>query len=164
VRADSSGPGLGSEFVIRLPIAKGGPRLLASEEEPLRDAGRRRILVIEDNRDVREPLEVLLRELGHDVSSAVDGAQGIDRALELRPDVALVDIGLPRFDGYEVARHVRAALGDAITLVALTGYGQPEDRRRALAAGFDSHLTKPVQLAALERALLERPVALPRPA
>ena len=111
----------------------------------------------------------MMRELlemeGFRVDVAADGEDGIEQALALRPSVALVDIGLPTMDGYEVARRVRAALGDGITLVALTGYGHPENAERATAAGFDAHLTKPValdRLAALlaETEVTERPAAL----
>ena len=99
----------------------------------------------------------MMRELlemeGFRVDVAIDGPQGIEQALALRPSVAIVDIGLPEMDGYEVARRVRAALGSGITLVALTGYGQPDDFERATQAGFDVHLTKPVNLADLEEIL-----------
>jgi CheY-like chemotaxis protein len=83
---------------------------------------------------------------GHQVAVAADGRQGVEQALALRPEVALVDIGLPELDGYEVARRVRAALGRDIFLIALTGYGQPHDHRRAFEAGFDAHLVKPADV------------------
>jgi CheY-like chemotaxis protein len=105
-----------------------------------------RILVIEDNPDGRETLRVLLALLGHQVKVAGDGLEGVSLALSWRPEVALVDIGLPRLDGFEVARRLRAALGPRIFLIAQTGYGRPEDRRQGLAAGFDVHLVKPLQL------------------
>jgi CheY-like chemotaxis protein len=105
-----------------------------------------RILVIEDNPDGRETLCVLLELLGHQVVAASDGIAGVDKGLSWRPEVALVDIGLPGLDGYEVARRLRAALDRRIFLIAQTGYGQPEDRRRGLAAGFDVHLVKPMRL------------------
>jgi CheY-like chemotaxis protein len=105
-----------------------------------------RILVIEDNPDGRETLRVLLELLGHQVKVASDGLEGVALALSWGPDVALVDIGLPRLDGYEVARRLRAALGRRIFLIAQTGYGRPEDRRQGLAAGFDVHLVKPLWL------------------
>ena len=105
----------------------------------------RRVLLIEDNADVRDGLRLLLEEWGHPVEEAADGPSGVARALEVRPNVALVDVGLPGLDGYAVARRIRAAPGgEEIRLVALTGYGQPEDRRRAFEAGFDAHLVKPV--------------------
>jgi signal transduction histidine kinase/CheY-like chemotaxis protein len=146
VRAESSGRGEGSTFVIRLPLAQRGfSRRL---EEPPRDARQsaRRILLVEDNRDVREGLKSLLEEEGHEVWAAGDGVEGVELALIHPPEVALVDIGLPRLDGYAVARSLREALGPQVLLIALTGYGLPEDRRRALESGFDAHLTKPVTL------------------
>jgi CheY-like chemotaxis protein len=113
----------------------------------------RHVLLIEDSEDNLEMMRELLEMEGFRVDVATDGAQGIERALALRPSIAIVDIGLPEMDGYEVARRVRAALGDRITLVALTGYGQPDDFERATQAGFDVHLTKPVNLAELEQIL-----------
>jgi CheY-like chemotaxis protein len=105
------------------------------------------ILIVEDNRDIRESARMVLEYLGHRVAVAVDGLDGIEQALALRPRVALVDIGLPRLDGYSVARCLRAALGRDIVLVAYTAYGGPEDRALALEAGFDLHLVKPVDWA-----------------
>ena len=114
----------------------------------------RHVLLIEDSEDNREMMRELLEMEGFRVDVACDGADGIQRALALRPSIAIVDIGLPEMDGYEVARRVRAALGEGITLVALTGYSQPEERDRATAAGFDVHLTKPVNIADLEAILM----------
>jgi len=111
----------------------------------------RRILIIEDNPDSRETLQLLLRVWGHDVEAAEDGWAGVKKALEWRPELALVDIGLPRLDGLQVARKVREALGDQITLIALTAYSQPEDRRRAFQAGFDHFMSKPADLDELQR-------------
>jgi CheY-like chemotaxis protein len=110
-----------------------------------------RILIVEDNPDGRQSLRTLLELLGHEVESAVDGEEGVKIALAWKPDVALVDIGLPRLSGFEVARQVRAALGETIWLAAHTGYGQPEDRRRAQEAGFDFHFVKPMKLEELCR-------------
>jgi CheY-like chemotaxis protein len=121
--------------------------------------GQRRVLLVEDNEDAREVLKLLLERSGHAVECATDGAEGIEKALELQPDIALVDIGLPVLDGYEVAARVRRKLGSSIFMVALTGYGQPEDRQRALEAGFDEHLTKPVELERLHELLGRVPVA-----
>jgi len=106
----------------------------------------RRVLVIEDNADGRESLRLLLELLGHQVVAAEDGLQGVKMALAARPDVALIDIGLPGLDGYEVARRIRRALGDKMFLIAQTAYAQAEDRQRAYDAGFDAHLTKPLDL------------------
>jgi CheY-like chemotaxis protein len=104
----------------------------------------RSVLVIEDNPDAREALVALLELDGYDVESAADGPTAIELTRAKRPDVALVDIGLPGIDGYEVARRIRSLGGQQPALVALTGYGQPEDRQRAVEAGFDAHLVKPV--------------------
>jgi CheY-like chemotaxis protein len=116
----------------------------------------RHILVVEDNPDGRESLRDLLEIWGYQVSLATDGPEGVDKALSIHPDVALVDIGLPGLDGNEVARRIRSALGsDEISLIAMTGYGQPEDRRRALQAGFDRYLVKPVDPNILSQLLAE---------
>ena len=117
------------------------------------DARPRRVLVVEDNRDCRNSLCLLLRLSGFQVEVAGDGPEGVRKALAWRPAAAVVDIGLPALDGYEVARCLREALGSPVLLIALTGYGQPEDRRRAFAAGFDHHLTKPADPDLLVRLL-----------
>ena len=105
----------------------------------------RRLLVVEDNADAREVLVTALRLDGHEVHEAADGHAGLEAAVRLVPDVALIDVGLPGLDGYEVAQGIRSTqAGAAMLLVAPTGYGQAEDRRRALDAGFDVHLVKPV--------------------
>jgi signal transduction histidine kinase len=144
VSASSPGPGLGSEFVVRLPLA-GAPAMAEPAQPPARAAGvPHRILVVEDNRDGREMLRCLLQLWGHQVEVAVDGPQGVQKALAWHPDVALVDIGLPGLDGYGVARQVRGAFGPAIHLAAMTGYGPPHDLQRAQEAGFDTLFVKPV--------------------
>jgi signal transduction histidine kinase/FixJ family two-component response regulator len=155
VRAESPGLGAGSTFIVRLPLDRERPDAAAPAGlEPERGRSRR-ILLIEDNPDVREALQDLLDAAGHTVETAPDGISGIERALTREPEVALVDIGLPGLDGYEVARRIRQKLGSRILLVALTGYGLPNDRIRALESGFDAHLTKPISLDAL-LALLDR--------
>jgi len=113
------------------------------------------IVVVDDNEDGRETLQVLLETDGHRVATAEDGRRAVDLILMARPDVALVDIGLPEIDGYEVARRVCAQAQVKPFLIAMTGYGQPEDRRRAIDAGFDRHLVKPVQPETLRRLLAE---------
>ena len=152
VGADSAGEGHGSVFTVRLPAIV-RPAAIASAAASRAPIPTRRVLVIEDNEDSRQSLLELIRELGHDVHEAAGGLAGVESALALAPDLALVDIGLPGLDGYEVARRLRGhPIGRRVRLVALTGYGLPEDRQRAIEAGFDRHLVKPVdpaQLAAL---------------
>jgi CheY-like chemotaxis protein len=104
------------------------------------------ILVIEDNADGRESLRALLEAWGHQVDVAADGMEGLQKALTVSPQFILVDIGLPLLDGYQVAEQVRALMGYGVFLVACTAYGRPEDRQRAARAGFDVHLTKPMDL------------------
>lgn len=112
-----------------------------------------KILLIEDNDDSRSMLAAILKMDGHDVHMASDGVEGVTKLLRERPPIAIVDIGLPNLDGYEVARRVRAELGQTIFLVALTGYGRPEDRQAVSAAGFDLHLVKPLKRGDLDQAL-----------
>ena len=111
------------------------------------------MLLVEDSPDNREMLQALLEMDGHRVDVAADGLEAVQRGVALKPDVAIIDIGLPGIDGYEVAQRLRSKLGQAIVLVALTGYGQPEDRAKAKKAGFNVHLIKPVGLPELEAAL-----------
>ena len=154
VEAASAGPGRGSTFTVRLPILAAPPES-RDAARPAAPGPARRVLVVEDNDDAREMLRNLLHLFGHEVHEACDGTSAIEQARRLRPDAALIDIGLPGIDGYEVARRIRADVPGA-RLVALTGYGQPEDRERALAAGFDVHLVKPVDPEQLERLLSAR--------
>ena len=149
--------GAGSTFVVRLPSAA-APAAAPSDpvSSPAADPPRR-VLVVEDTDDAREMLCVLLTLAGHSVHEAGDGRTGIAVAAETGPDVALIDVGLPGLDGYEVARRIRATPGGAsMRLIAMTGYGQSDDRRRALDAGFDAHLTKPVQSERLLAAIAGR--------
>ena len=115
----------------------------------------RRVLVVEDQPDSRETLRMLLELWGHEVEAASDGQRGVEMGLSWHPDAAVVDIGLPLLDGYQVARILRAALHDVL-LIALTSYNRTEDRRRAFEAGFDIHLSKPVEPDALQLLLAER--------
>jgi signal transduction histidine kinase/ActR/RegA family two-component response regulator len=147
VRAYSEGPGLGSRFEVRLPVVaapseveRGG----APAHKRPAPGEQRSVLVVEDAADARRAMTTLLKLWGHRVESAEDGHDGVRRAVEGRPQIALVDIGLPGIDGYEVARQIRLLMGRDIRLIALTGYGQAEDRKRAMEAGFDRHLVKPV--------------------
>jgi signal transduction histidine kinase/ActR/RegA family two-component response regulator len=143
----SEGPGRGAEFIVRLPAIP-APAELQPHAAPRAKAGGRRIVVVEDNADARESLQMLLELQGHQVEVAEDGVAGLELGLRARPEVMLVDVGLPRMDGYEVARRLRADTGwtRRPVLVAITGYGQPEDRSRALEAGFDLHVPKPVEI------------------
>jgi PAS domain S-box-containing protein len=152
VEAASPGPGRGSTFTVRLPALAVAPEPGAAASAP-GPAAARRVLIVEDNDDAREMLRNLLRLLGHEVHEARDGVTGVREARRIRPDVALIDIGLPGIDGYEVARRVRADV-PGVRLVAVTGYGQPDDLERARAAGFDVHLVKPVDPQQLQQALL----------
>ena len=144
VEAFSEGRDRGSRFTVRLKAIAARSHLEVGRTG-VWTAARRRILVIEDNADARSILRALLEAAGHEVHEAADGPRGLELALALRPDVALIDLGLPGLDGFEVARQLRAADDRrGILLVAVTGYGSPEDRERALLAGFDVHLVKPV--------------------
>jgi PAS domain S-box-containing protein len=151
VEAASLGPGRGSTFTVRLPLTP-----LPSEASPSAHTPatvRRRVLIIEDNEDSSEMLRVYLERQGHEVFVASDGAEGVQMASRIQPEVALVDLGLPSLDGLEVARHIRRQPHQPRQLVALTGYSGPEDRERCLAAGFDSHLVKPVDPSRLKTLL-----------
>jgi PAS domain S-box-containing protein len=151
VEAHSPGRGMGSEFVIRLPALRQREPLAPSARSESAAATRSlRVLLVEDNRDAADSMAFLLERLGHHVQVARDGASALELARATDPELVLVDIGLPGMDGYEVARRLRSGAGRAAPrLVALTGYGGPEHRERALAAGFDQHLTKPIELSAL---------------
>lgn len=147
VEARSKGPGKGSEFFIRLPAAAGNPEAAGAEASSATDAGPlRRILVVDDNRDAAMALAQLLEITGHAVREAHDGQSALEAAAAFRPDVVLLDIGLPGLDGFEVAKRMRAdpALED-VMLIAVSGYCQEEDRRRSRKAGFDHHLAKPTE-------------------
>ncbi len=151
ISAHSAGLGKGCEFVVRLPLSTASPT--PPSDRGLPSVSPRRIVVVEDHADSREALQILLTLDGHHVEVAGDGRAGVDVILGTRPEVALIDVGLPELDGYEVARQVRAASGRAIRLIALTGYGQSYDQTRAKEAGFDLHLTKPVEPEELRRVL-----------
>jgi CheY-like chemotaxis protein len=152
VSAHSEGLGRGSEFVVELPL-RAGP-VEGRPPARSREISRRRILLVEDQQDARESLRLLLIEEGHDVAVAHDGPEGLDLLRHWHPELALIDIGLPGLDGYELAAAARSNHETRdIFLVAVTGYGQPEDRHRALRAGFDEHIVKPVSREALVRAM-----------
>ncbi|WP_412069258.1 PAS domain S-box protein [Rubrivirga sp. IMCC43871] len=149
--AHSDGLGRGSTFVIRLPLADGRAPESASEDPTTITADSLRVLVVDDNEDAARMSAMLLRMWGHEVRVAHDGPAALERAAGFHPHVILLDIGLPGMDGYEVARHVRQTSHlQSTRLVAVTGYGQDSDRRRSEEAGFDVHLTKPVEPAVLK--------------
>jgi CheY-like chemotaxis protein/anti-sigma regulatory factor (Ser/Thr protein kinase) len=157
VEARSDGPDRGSEFVVRLPIVLG---LLKepSESNGQSIAGRakRRILVVDDNKNAAQMLGMLLKALGNDVRTVFDGLAALEMAAQFRPDVVLLDIGMPKLDGYETARRIRREpWGKNMILAALTGWGQEEDKRRTREAGFDHHFVKPVEPTILQRFLAE---------
>ena len=162
VAATSAGEGQGSEFVVRLPVLPDvaptvRPAKPALAERRVAPVSGRRILVVDDNRDSAESLAMLLRLFGNDVRTVQDGRLAVEMAAAYRPDVVLLDIGLPGLDGLEVCRRLRARTGEGQPLiVAMTGYGQEEDRRRSEEAGFDAHMVKPLDLEALQE-LLSRP-------
>jgi PAS domain S-box-containing protein len=164
VQARSEGAGRGSEFVVRLPLAVDGQGMV----NPGRDlpAGLAlnpplRVLVVDDNQDAAESLAVLLRHAGCEVRTAHDGVQAVGAASVFKPEAAILDLGLPGLNGFDAGRRIRQELGRGVTLIAVTGWGQDEDRRRSSAAGFDYHLTKPVELEGLQR-LLSRVRSAPR--
>lgn len=159
IQARSDGPGRGSEFTLRLPLGA------AVAEQPARHSGTadvqpaagRKVLVVDDNRDTAETLAALVRLQGYEVKAAFNGREALEVAETFHPDIALLDIGMPELNGYEIAQHIRKRLwGQRMTLVAVTGWGQEDDRRRAIAAGFDYHLRKPIDPEFLQ-ALLKEP-------
>jgi PAS domain S-box-containing protein len=150
IEARSEGPGKGSEFIVRLPAAdpasQAQPEASTGKNET-RETLKARVLIADDNRDAAESLGLLLKMAGHEIRLAHDGLEAVQAASTFLPDVALLDIGMPEMNGYEVARAVREQpWGQRMTLVAITGWGQQEDKQRSLDAGFDHHLTKPVVL------------------
>lgn len=146
--AHSEGVGRGSEFVLRLPILIEHPAPSRSDPAtPVSSATRRTVLIVDDNRDAAVSLAMLLELNGHQTHTAHDGAQAVEAVATLKPDVVLLDIGMPTMNGYEACRRIREAPGgETLTLVALTGWGQAEDRAKSSAAGFDAHLVKPVDI------------------
>jgi PAS domain S-box-containing protein len=174
IEARSDGPGKGSEFIVRLPIAETRTRQPSKadektsderppREDPPRPAGakRCRILVADDNKDAAASLSMMLEIMGYETRSAYDGLQALEAADQFRPAVALLDIGMPKTNGYDVARHIRQQpWGKDIVLMAVTGWGQETDKKRTLEAGFDHHLVKPVNPSVLAKLLVSLP---PRP-
>ena len=152
ISAQSAGPGKGSRFVACLPRASAPKPAAAAGKEAKGPA--RRLLLVDDNVDAASTQAALLRILGHEVEVAYNGEAALEKAREFRPEIVLLDLGMPGMDGFEVARRLRASKeGRRVKLVAQTGWGQEEDRRRTREAGFDAHLAKPVDIASLQRLL-----------
>lgn len=149
IKANSHGPHRGSEFVVQLPLVRVSKKV--SNESPATPVETpsfiRRILMVDDNLDAVNSLELLLQQKGHDVRVAHDGDAALECVQVFNPEIVLLDIGMPDMDGYEVCRQIRATVkGKRIVVCAVTGWGQPEDKKRAYEAGFDCHLTKPVKI------------------
>jgi CheY-like chemotaxis protein len=164
VNAHSKGVGHGSEFVVRLPIANAAVRQSAHApvKQPRVPIEPLRLLVADDNCDAATSCAALLEASGHEVSVAHSGREAFDLACRLEPDALLLDIGMPELNGYELAQRIRGTdWGRGAMLIAVTGWGQEEDKRRALAAGFDRHLTKPIDPDGLESVLQQAKVRLP---
>jgi CheY-like chemotaxis protein len=159
VEAASSGAGCGSEFTVRLPALDAPPEAEVVTNSPVESQSPStslRVLVVDDNTDAADSLAFLLKHGDHDVRTANDGRQAVALALEFRPQAVVLDLGLPELDGYEVARRLRRSEATrGALLVALSGYGQQEHRRRSSEAGFDYHFVKPLDFSALQRILLE---------
>jgi len=163
VEARSDGPDRGSEFIVRLPIVLGLLREPSeSNGQSVASRAKRRILVVDDNENAAQMLGMLLKALGNDVRTVFDGLAALETAAHFRPDVVLLDIGMPKLDGYETARRIRQEpWGKYMVLAALTGWGQEEDKRRTREAGFDHHFVKPVEPAILQRFLAECETSAP---
>ncbi|HKO54817.1 MAG TPA: hybrid sensor histidine kinase/response regulator [Thermoanaerobaculia bacterium] len=167
VEAKSDGVGKGSEFVVRLPLLSAAENEAApasAQQTSSAPTAARSIAIVEDNTDVRDLLRLRLSRLGHRVVTAQDGEEGLRLLIAERPDFALVDLGLPGMDGFAVAKEARRQLGDDVVLVAVSGFGQPEDKRRALDSGFDEHITKPAEVSDIENVLRRFPPRNTRPA
>jgi PAS domain S-box-containing protein len=150
----SDGPGTGSEFTVRLPAVQAVAEATGGGEGPARPSHRCRVLVADDNEDAATSLAMMLNLLGNEARTAHDGLEALDVAAAFRPDLILLDIGMPRLNGHEAAKRIRAQpWGKGVVLVALTGWGQEEDRRKSAEAGFDAHVVKPIDPAALEKLL-----------
>jgi len=158
LEARSEGANRGSEFTLRMPLA--APKPTAEQAEQGKAARRpgvpRRVLVVDDNTDAAAMLDLLLRSLGHETRIAHEGGEALRAAEEFRPDIVLLDIGMPGLDGYEVARRLRRQSSGPLRIVAVTGWGQDADRQRSAEAGFDLHLVKPVDASELAQALNDR--------
>ena len=156
IEARSDGLGKGTELRVTLPVAGPEPRpsMRPEDREKVEPARTRRVLVADDNEDLVESLAVLLRITGNEVATARNGAEAVETAERFLPDLVLLDIGMPTLDGYAACRRIREQpWGQAMEIVALSGWGHDDDRRRSREAGFDQHLVKPVGLSAIQRLL-----------
>ena len=152
VRAESAGRGSGSRFIVSLPrLAQ--PKQINTSGKKWSGKPSRRVLVVDDNVDLATSQAAVLERMGHKVEVAYNGEAALDKAREFHPEVVLLDLGMPGMDGFEVARRLRAEHDGDLKIVAQTGWGQKADRRRTREAGFDEHLAKPVDLAALQQLL-----------
>lgn len=157
VEVKSEGSNKGSEFVVRLPAVTAAQPMPAAAQ-PSRPVACHRVLVVDDNQDAARSLATMLKFIGNEVATAHDGLEAIEIVPDFAPDLILLDIEMPRLNGYETAKRLREQpWGQRVTLVALTGWTQDEDRRQSRDAGFDFHLVKPIELAALEKLLAELP-------
>jgi CheY-like chemotaxis protein/anti-sigma regulatory factor (Ser/Thr protein kinase) len=151
IEATSEGAGCGTTFTVRLPLAAATERPLVADMNAGGKPGECRVLIAEDNPDAAEMMRVMLTFKGHDVRVAANGLQAVAIAEQFDPHIGFLDIGMPGMDGYEAARRIRDLLGSRVVLVALTGWGQDDDKRRSKEAGFDHHLTKPPEPETLDR-------------
>jgi CheY-like chemotaxis protein len=156
IDASSAGPGRGSTFTLRLPICELlAPSDVAAAPGMNGSAAHRRVVVIDDNADAGQMLALLIRTMGGEAWTATNGSSGIRLARTFLPDLILLDIGMPGLDGYETCRRIRQeSFGRSVCIVALTGWGQDQDKQRASDAGFDLHLTKPADPLVLERLIV----------
>ena len=156
IEAHTAGIGCGSEFIVRLPLAAAGPSkdLPQGASSIVMNPPARRVLVVDDEKDVADSLVVLLQQLGAEARATYGGVAALEAIAHFRPHLVLIDVGMPGMDGYETARRIRQLPhGRQFNLAAITGWGQPADRQRALEAGFNHHFAKPVDIRALERLL-----------
>jgi CheY-like chemotaxis protein len=156
IEARSAGVGRGTTFVVTVPTVPSATRHdREGDAANVKNERSCRVLVVDDNIDLTEMMRTMLTLKGHNVVVGCDGAEAVESAARFQPHLALLDIGMPRMDGYEAARRIRQLLGPRVMLVALTGWGQDEDKRRSKEAGFDHHLTKPPDPDQLEQLINE---------
>lgn len=158
IAVESDGPGMGSKFTVRLPLLIGSATCELHPEpvETVAACGKRRILIVDDNKDAAGMLAMVVKMMGHEIRTAYDGCEAVEVAEVYLPDLVLMDIGMPRLNGYDAARRIREQKwGQGMVLVALTGWGQEEDRRRTKEAGFDHHCVKPIEPAVLKKLLAD---------